>query len=116
MTDDELQAIQARADAATPGPWGYMFLGGEYHVCPESTLTAVGSGLRLAHVLENFDRRTEGYDPAAEPNAEFIANARSDIPALLAEVRRLRAANGELLMRVRNLKGISGDWVREDDD
>jgi hypothetical protein len=72
MTDEELTGIEARANAATPGPWEAQhsyddcwWLGG-----PEAN----------------------GPDMLPQGDAEFIAHARADVPALVAEVRRLREA------------------------
>lgn len=80
MTDDELTAIEARANAATPGPWtthvvvhddGYKNMGIE---AVAANLTVLGYG---------------GILPTRD-ELEFIAHARTDVPALVAEVRRLR--------------------------
>jgi hypothetical protein len=68
MTNDELDTLDALAAAATPGPWE-MGTGKAYNVL---TLTEV-----LAEGLESAD-------------AAFIAAARDAVPALVAEVRRLR--------------------------
>jgi hypothetical protein len=64
MTEDELQAIEARAIAATPGPW----------VPSES-----GRGILKP---EDASTQHESLD------WNFIASARTDVPALVAEVRR----------------------------
>ena len=71
LTDAYLDAIEQRAHAATEGPWeASAHRTGHYLViCPDC-------GVR------------GGYERA---DAEFIAHARSDVPALVAEVRRLRA-------------------------
>ena len=81
----DLDAIRARADAATPGPWRTWNDG---HV--GSPTVHIGGGVMP----------TPGSDPAQRmPDAEFIAHARTDIPALLAalaaahaETERLRRA------------------------
>lgn len=77
MTQEQLDAIQARVDGATNGPWGCygdgaheVFDAGEY-----------GDGDRGEVVAAVIDRLSD---------AVFIAHAREDIPALLAEVQRLR--------------------------
>lgn len=68
MTDEELQAIEARERAATDGPWEY--LGGV--------------------VMNAVQAVNEGYEGLIEPaDGNFIAHARQDIPALIAEVKRL---------------------------
>jgi hypothetical protein len=76
VTDDEdLKAIEARAQAATPGPW-------------RNENPAVRTGPEDCQTLVAFayDLRQQGQ------NAAFIAAARTDVPKLVAEVRRLRAA------------------------
>jgi hypothetical protein len=67
----DLDAIRARVDAATEGPWTADALAGDLDA---------PSGYRVAEVLAWSD-----------PDAEFIAHARTDVPALLAEVERLQA-------------------------
>lgn len=92
MTKIDLDEIEARALAATPGPWSvcpmdmYIF-GGDGHMvasnCPtEDAWQVRGFG------AEKAGQRPEGSQDA---NAAFIASAREDIPQLIAEVRRLQA-------------------------
>lgn len=77
ITETELQAIEARAAAASNGPW-YKEKGG---ICGFSGQTyRVGS-------VQFTDRG--GMN---EANADFIVAAREDVPALVAEVRRLRGS------------------------
>ena len=76
MTDElDLDAIEARAAVATSGLWWTGMHDGFSYVVegPESDSHPVAQRL-------------------IRPDAEFIAHARTDVPALLAEVRRLRAA------------------------
>ena len=84
MTNDELSAIRERAVAATPGPWEMQPIG----------RSSFGYELRQRDSLSVL-LYTEGcYVPKQEEaNALFIAHAREDVPALLAEVDRLRAEN-----------------------
>jgi hypothetical protein len=76
----DLAPIKAREAAATPGPWGHAYRPDGtttvWHVDPES------GRLTVAEV--------RGWDRHAE-NAAFIAHARADVPALVAEVEQLRA-------------------------
>lgn len=73
MTTEQLEAILKRAGAATEGPWRYNDKWGY--------LAPVTAQRQISHICNEI---TRGYD------AEFIAEARTDIPALLAEVERLR--------------------------
>ena len=92
LTDAQLAEIAAREKAATPGPWFPVTME------TESTLT---SGVSLD---DNFppsaaDRYLHGRNVVAGcsgNNAAFIAHARADVPALLAEVARLREENKRL--------------------
>lgn len=82
ITETELTDIEARVNAATPGPW-----------------EAVGWDVRTKITAD--DQR--GYliascQPSAFPengarNAEFLSHTREDVPALIAEVRRLQSEN-----------------------
>ena len=77
MTAADLDAIEQRAHAATEGPWE-MYR--PHHASGfHSVIGGAGGTDNLA-------------DDVLEADAEFIAHARSDAPALLAEVRRLQAA------------------------
>lgn len=80
MTDDELDAIELRALAAAREPWHVEYLGG--HGYPQRITNNAAVLVATTY---------EGTRPAG--NAEFIAHARTDVPRLLAEVRRLRRAS-----------------------
>ena len=75
VSDDRLDRIEARAAAATEGPWG--------------TYAAYGS--RGVEVIDTEDMvfiQDGGVTYAVhEPDAKFIAHAREDVPALVAAVR-----------------------------
>lgn len=77
-----LTAIEARVNAATPGEWVAVDTGRKNG----SHWYVVSSGEAIASIHAN-----DGSDEVQrEPDAEFIAHARTDIPLLLAEVRRLQ--------------------------
>ena len=73
----DLEAIRARAEAATRGPWTYVDNGFDGYITSESKYLIVGG------------EPAEGRIEPDDPNADFIAHSREDIPALLAEVKRL---------------------------
>jgi len=82
MTQQELQEIQARAEAATAGPWGSRIdVGKQFYVFTPS------------YGVRDFSCLSGGFEH--ETDADFIAHARTDIPALLAENARLRAEFAE---------------------
>jgi hypothetical protein len=74
MTDDELGRLEELAAGATPGPWAA--------VCPRVNYRIMAGDL---YVMEAGPDGVRTADDAA-----FIAAARSAVPALVAEVRRLR--------------------------
>lgn len=97
MTAERLQEIRARHEAATPGPWAYEAHGdsGDY-----------GVGV----IMDGNDNYIEGYNDDNDcllvevvaievkniVDADFIAHAHVDIPALLDEVERLNAELAEI--------------------
>jgi len=85
MTDQphalDLDAIEARTNAATPGPWfndSHEIYAGENTDIPAMS----------EWIGETCDPRRPDHGAA---NAAFIAAARTDVPALVAEIRRLTA-------------------------
>lgn len=77
LTQDDLNMIKERAKKATPGPW-YA----DDEKWPGN-----------ANLQYWFDTHYDGVGAAAtKADAEFIANAREDIPKLVAEIERLREA------------------------
>lgn len=83
LTDEELAAMKARADAATPGPWRTWRgdVGDRYEVIISQLLGS--NGREVMHLSGGFGH------PNADDTA-FIAHARDDVPRLIAEVERLR--------------------------
>lgn len=93
MTDEQLVAIEARAAAATKGPWRNEDDSVETPIqCPDED--AEGATYRL---VSNNAYDGGIYLSAMLPgDAEFVAHARDDVPALCAEVRRLREENRDM--------------------
>lgn len=83
MTKNPLEAIQARADAATEGPWevdrNYPF---------SSELVGIYATNRKDYVIKADDQ--DEY-PTQGTDAVFIAHAREDVPALVAALRAVEA-------------------------
>lgn len=78
VTQQQLDDIEARHNAATKGPW---------HLTDADTIVAPLTGETIADVWEPTQ---------TSRNGEFIENAPEDIAALFAEVRRLTARVTEL--------------------
>jgi hypothetical protein len=91
VTELDLDAIEARANAATPGPWEH----GERCVWQAGMLNTAEIAVDCEHGNGGIRRHAD---------AEFIAHARTDVPALLAEVKRLR----EQVERMRGLLEAAG--------
>ncbi|GHH81738.1 hypothetical protein GCM10018781_65010 [Kitasatospora indigofera] len=94
LSEDELSAIERRVAAASPGPWvgwlesrhgiggsSFIELPGDVEVDDELYLTRATGG-----------RRVGGAHAQTDADIDFIAGARQDVPRLVSEVRRLRAA------------------------
>ena len=77
LTDQDLADIQARLNAASPGPW-QSFIEGRDHEGGSSFIRTQGEDIELTGVTD--------------ADQDFIAHARQDLPRLLEEVRRLRSA------------------------
>lgn len=84
----KLSEWKAKAEAATEGVWksndlAYYqdFDGDEDLVCARTPL-----------IVRRKDESYESHKSRAKPDAEFIAVAREAVPALIAEVERLREA------------------------
>ena len=102
LTTQQLDEIAARADAATRGPWGF-YDGDTYaDIAADLEQTRRGSYSYREKVArledENYwdDPAHEDHDEERAPeqmaaNAAFIAHAREDVPALLAELSAVRA-------------------------
>lgn len=84
LSKDQLDAIRARADAATSGPWS----------------TRTNSFHSIEDAFWGFDiegpPNAERGQFARRADAEFIAHAREDIPALLAIIDAQSAEIDEL--------------------
>lgn len=82
ITDGELTEIEARASAASPGPWMVNGKAAGGWRIDDGNPDRVGMAFLLtptALVMKKED-------------ADFIAESRDDIPRLVAEIRRLRKA------------------------
>lgn len=86
MTPVDLPAIKARAEKATAGPWEIIGAG-EYVRGPGIIVAPDNGGIN-------------------EADAEFIAASRTDIPALVAEVERLREERKEFMPTIDRLSEL----------
>jgi hypothetical protein len=74
LDEQRIAAIAARVAATAGGPWKAM-LEGRDHSSGSSCIVTASGGIDL--------------DGATDPDVEFIAHARQDIPYLIAQLRRI---------------------------
>lgn len=86
ISEAELDAMSDRANAATPGPWESSIEGRDHSSGDSFILTSDPDGTRSERDLY----LTGGTDA----DQDFIAAARTDVPRLIGEVRRLKALIG----------------------
>jgi hypothetical protein len=86
MTEDRLKEIEARLNAATPGPW---YKRDEFDI--------MGSRIGYDIVFHDHDKDTGvilgQYDLPENDTAEFIANAPTDIAWLLSLAKEAKDIN-----------------------
>jgi BMFP domain-containing protein YqiC len=82
----DLDAIRARCDAATPGPWGFSRYEKRYLL--DETTDVVGE---VAPGSTGAAITVFAVATGALEDADFIARARTDIPALLAHIEELES-------------------------
>jgi hypothetical protein len=84
-TNTEIENIRARCEAARSGPWTAIIEGRDQ--TSGSSFIMIGEGQKREE-----DLYLTGDDkPVSIPDYDFIANARQDIPFLLAEIDRLKS-------------------------
>jgi hypothetical protein len=141
MGELDLEAIEAREQAASPGPWergfvwltaGLMFDESQNHVAAKSATRCAychlgepvesgrmdinGTVMRAHRHRHPEPWNTEsgisgasGFVVATEVLAEedtvFMAHARTDVPAMAAEIRRLERLLDQAMCRVADLEG-----------
>lgn len=91
MTTIDHEAIRRRAEAATPGPWNCHDFGTPGQEEPSSIVVHAGefNWRELYEDGESAIAWMPGWDSDHAADAEFIAHAREDVPALLALVDEL---------------------------
>lgn len=99
LTDDRLSEIKVRCEAATCGPWK-VFEDIHEENKPFLAERRIGTEWRHPQLEGSLPIVTLGtckYEPnhrvtISEDDARFIAHSRDDIPFLVEEIERLRAA------------------------
>lgn len=83
ITDRELATMKARLEATTPGPWTSYFEGRD-HTSGQSFIQTATEDI----YINAEDYAGGGGHYCADQ--DFIANARQDMPRLIAEVEKLQ--------------------------
>jgi hypothetical protein len=107
LQPEELKAIEARCEAATPGPWVAT-------ISPDGTVAMVDHAtLRLDDADEPLMIASCDVIGNLDNDADFIAHARSDIPRLIATIEEMAGEvaqshvtvrkNAELALENKNL-------------
>ena len=94
VTPERLAEIRARVQGATPGPWEAVAGAFGDPANGPDHMRVLREGWTEAYDAEHTVARLE-YDARGGSDAEFIAHAREDVPALLAEVERLKRWKAE---------------------
>ncbi len=89
LTKEELEEIAKRAEAATPGPW-------ETHD-EEANVGEAWVRRAVTFPVKSFSEKSIVGSSIDIATAEFIAHARTDIPALLAHIAGLEAEIEKIL-------------------
>lgn len=128
MTDTQLDldAIEARATAATTGPWERRTAPREGESVEQKAEYLRGSlrdnGEPLHLLIATPDNEPElsyiipaltGDGPRARDNAEFIAHARTDVPALVAALRKAEAQVAAVLALCDEVEAAHAEYVRQ---
>jgi hypothetical protein len=84
LTDEQLREIEARANAAHPGPWRRGTEREDHGVWGVTSHRGQRRGICLMNTSVNFRKELT-------PTEAFVIASRTDVPALLATVAALRA-------------------------
>lgn len=108
MTNEELAEIEARANAATPGPWRAKWSEQTHEEIIAAMSGMIEKGGKEWHWVDcdaihpgdtgNLVIAETGNGPTSEANARFIANARPDMLKLIEEIRLQR-------IKIKDLEG-----------
>lgn len=89
MTEQELQRLEALEQAATGAPWSEFCESGDWWVSRKDEFDGPGDWV--------FNSNTDFWNK--QEDVDFVVAARNALPALIAEVRRLRAIIAQIEAR-----------------
>ncbi len=101
---DRIEAIRARCDAATRGPWKYD---GMVYVWTDAFPMMMVADIRgWGYLTGTLGLSNEDASKQMDENAVFIAHAREDLPWALDRIAELKAALAEAQRRERAVDEI----------
>lgn len=103
-----LDRIERRANAATEGPWGFSYGSRRYIADPSTDI--------VGEVAPPYSGQTMCVFAVASANqgdAEFIASARADVPALIARVRELEAESAKWKEAFERIRSTNTDLMMQ---
>jgi hypothetical protein len=89
VPESELAAIERRAAQASTAPW-QAFVEGRDHTSGDTFIRMGGTDMAVPDMYISFSGPGPGVIRVPDADIDFIANARQDIPRLVAEIRHLR--------------------------
>lgn len=118
-TEDDLNAIEARAEAATEGPWEWLVH--DHSMASLGVMPDPGLGdpfvMAVSPCKSCQSRVKDGqwkwgrcHTPSLD-DAKFIAHARQDIPALTAALREARRERDEARAEI---KAMNESWAEQE--
>ncbi|MGW5173188.1 hypothetical protein ACWERY_02320 [Streptomyces sp. NPDC004082] len=120
LTVHQLAEIEARATAATAGPWGVYTFGGGNLIEIAADLEDTGCGYRARRTIARLEDEPLDNDPAhrewtaeedwaqVQADAQFVAHAPADVRALLDEITRLKDQRKYLIGQLAKRDAESG--------
>lgn len=117
-TELNLEEIESRCEKATPGPW-IASVGPNVEGDETSCAVAAsrpherGKGFVLFESIYDVSK-----DRARRADADFIAHARTDVPALCREIRALRNWQNraaDAIRAYRNYTTLAENWNNEEE-
>ena len=106
ISDHELVAIENRAAKATPGPWKWH--AEDYSmVCLAQTGKSYEGHVLTSHICDACAERGARCLSGSVDDQDFIAAARSDVPRLTAEIRRLRGIGEPGTVAIRKKRDLA---------
>ncbi len=93
MNESQLKAIEERANKASNAPWiveAGDYSGANWMIGATSVFLGGSAWDDKSYYITTQNVHASELEGDAKTDAEFIAHAREDVPALIAEVRALR--------------------------